>query len=70
LQFEGQIADLIEKERTPIRELEPPPGLRAGARESASFVAEEFALQQGPGNRGAVQGNERAMTSLPVPVSP
>ena len=30
---------------------------------SASFVAEEFALQQGLGNRGAVQGNERPLPS-------
>ena len=61
--FERQIADLVEKQRTPIRELESPLGLRARARESASFVAEEFTLQQCTWNCGAVQGNEWPLPS-------
>jgi hypothetical protein len=34
---------------------ESPLGLYTGSREGASFVAEKLALQQGPGDRGAVQ---------------
>src|SRR5437016_1885787 len=60
---------LVEKERTPIRELEPPLGSRAGAREGASFVAEEFALKQETGNCGAVKGNERPLPSRTLVVN-
>jgi len=63
LKLERQVADFVQEQRAPVGQLEPPLGLRACACESASFVAEEFALQQGPGNRGAVQGNERPLLS-------
>jgi hypothetical protein len=69
LQLQGQIADLVEKESTPIREVESPLGLRASARESASFVAEEFALEQGPGNSRAVQDYERSLPSRTLVVN-
>ena len=55
--------------RAPVGELEAPLGLRAGARESSSFVAEEFALQQGPGNRRAVQGDEWPLPSRTLVVN-
>jgi hypothetical protein len=41
-----------------MRHLESPFSLRPRARESASFVTEQFALEQSSRNRGAVQGNE------------
>src|SRR5208337_2226043 len=55
LQFQGQIADFVQKESAPVGQLEAPLGLSACPREGASFVAEEFALQQGPRDCGAVQ---------------
>src|SRR5262249_6711699 len=54
LEFERDLADFIEKYRTPMRQLEAPDALRDGARERAFLVAEEFAFQQPSRNRGAV----------------
>src|SRR5580658_6501678 len=48
----------IQKERAPIRHLKSPLGLCARARESASFVTEQFALEQRGRNRRAVEGHE------------
>ena len=84
LQAERHVADLVEEERAAVR--------AAGrARASAVFasvkaplrVAEELALEEALGHRGAVDGDEgalarrrlrswiaRATSSLPVPLSP
>jgi hypothetical protein len=58
LQLERQIADLVEKQRTLIRELEAPLSLCVGPREGASFVPEEFTLEECTWNCGAIQSNE------------
>ena len=53
------LADLVEEERAAIGQLEaalPPIG---GAGERALLVAEDLALEQRLGNRGAVDGDER-----------
>ena len=49
--------------------LESPFGLCVRAREGASFVAEEFALQQGSGNRGAVQLYKRSLAARTLVVN-
>ena len=67
----------------PLRELEAADLLRDGAGKRALLVPEELALEQAGRNRGAVQLDERArdrrllrlwiaraISSLPVPVSP
>ena len=53
------LADLVEEQRAAVRQLEAalPPIGRAG--EGALLVAEDFALEQRLGNRGAVDGDER-----------
>src|SRR5580658_8336410 len=53
----------IQKERAPIRHLKSSLGLCARARESASFVAEEFALEQSARNRCAVKSHKTVATS-------
>jgi hypothetical protein len=63
LQLERQIADLVEKQRTPIRELEAPLSLCERSREGASFVPEEFTLQECTWNCGAIQSNEWPLLS-------
>ena len=83
LHAEGHLADLVEEERPPAGQLEPPLLLPVGAGERAALVAEELALQQLLGQGGAVDGHQRAApgrrrckwiawatSSLPVPVSP
>ena len=79
---EGELADLVEKERPAIGLLEPalPAGDRAG--EGAGLVAEELGVDQFRRDGAAVHTPERttpergvlvdarAMISLPVPVSP
>src|SRR4029453_5092199 len=46
LQLEGNLADLIEKQRAAVRKLEPSDPLCDRARERSSLVAEHLALQQ------------------------
>ena len=46
LQFEGQVADFVEKEGPPVGQFKAPETLRERAREGAFFVAEEFAFQE------------------------
>ena len=82
LEFERQISDFVEKQRSPVGEFQAADFLRNRSRESASFMAEEFAFEQARRNRRAVQFHERlfpARTEIvdrpgdqifPVPVSP
>ncbi len=59
LQRQRHIADLVEKQRAAAGLLEQP-GLRlAGAGERTLGMAEKFRLEQGFGNGGAVDGDER-----------
>src|SRR5665213_2744698 len=60
LKFEWQLANLIKKQRTLVRQLEPSDLLRNRAREGALFMAEELTLQKAGGNRRAVYLDEAA----------
>jgi hypothetical protein len=63
LQLERQIADLVEKQRTPIRELEAPLSLCERSRKGSSFVPEELTLKECTWNCGAIQSNEWPLLS-------
>ena len=52
------LADLIEKNRTAVREFESPQSSLGGAGERALLVAEQFALQQRLGQRPHVHGDK------------
>jgi hypothetical protein len=60
LKFQRHVANLIQKESAPIRHLKSTLGLCARACESASFVAEQFAVQQSAWNRRAVEGTDHS----------
>src|SRR5205823_8297436 len=53
LQRLAHIGDLIEKDGSPIGLFDPPGLLFQGASESAFFMTEELAFEQGFGNRRA-----------------
>ena len=61
LEFERNVADLVEKERAVIGELEAADFLIDRAGKSAAFVAEEFGFEQATGNRGAIDFDEGAL---------
>src|SRR5262245_1115233 len=58
LQGGRKIADLVEEQRAAVRELELALGLLRRAGERPLLVAEELALEQVLGDRGAVDGDE------------
>jgi hypothetical protein len=58
LHVHREIADLIEKDRSAIRQLEPPVPRGHGARERTALVSEQLALDQGLGKRSAVDPDE------------
>src|SRR5438105_4610552 len=60
LQLRGHLSNFIEKDRSTISVLEPPNALCRSAGESASLVAEQFALQQCFGNGGAIHFHQRS----------
>ena len=83
LERERHLADLVEEQGAAVGHLELAGLARHGAGEGALLVAEELAFEQGLGERGAVDGDERlarpggwrawrarAASSLPVPLSP
>ena len=83
LQVERQLADLVEEERAAVGRLELAGPRRDGAGEGALHVPEELTLDEVLGDGAAVDDDERpvrrgcerrwisrAMSSLPVPVSP
>jgi hypothetical protein len=55
LELEREVSNLVKKERSPIRNLEPPDGLIRSAGESSFFVTEELALQQSTRNGRTVE---------------
>ena len=61
LQFERQLADLVEKQSAAMSQLKASDALRQRAGERASFVPEQFTFEQPRGDRRAVQFHERAM---------
>ncbi len=60
LQFERDLANLIEEDGALVGELEAADALRDGAGEGAALVPEKFAFEQTGGNRRAVELDERA----------
>ena len=54
----GQLADLVEEERAPVRDLDHPRLGPVRAGERAALVTEQLGLEQRIGQRGAVHGNE------------
>ena len=85
LQIERDVADLVEEQRAAVGELEAARAILEGAGDGAADVAEELALEQLPGDRGAVDLDHRpdaaaelarswmavrANSSLPTPDSP
>ena len=61
LQRQRQIADLVEEQRAAMRHLELAELARRRAGERALLVAEQLGLEQGLGNRGAVDGDKRSV---------
>ena len=61
LELQRDVADFVEEQRALVRQFEAPNLARDGAGERASFVAEEFALQQSHGDGGAVDLDEGAL---------
>ena len=61
LEREWQIADLVEEERAAMGQLESSWLALRGACERALFVAEQLALEQGLGDRRAIDGDERSV---------
>jgi hypothetical protein len=82
LQLERQLGDLVEEQRPALRLPEVAGVVAHRAGEGAAHVTEELALEEGAGERGAVERAEgpvaarreawmaRATSSLPAPVSP
>ena len=64
LQRQRQIADLVEKERSPVRHLELAGLPGHGAGERALLVAEELGFEQRFGNRRAVDRDKRRVGAL------
>src|SRR5690606_4057378 len=61
LEAEWEVADLVEEQRTAVRELDLARRLPDRAGEGAALVAEEFRFEQGFGNRGAIDGHEAVL---------
>ena len=59
----GSLADFVEKQRALVRQFQPADLARDGSGECALLVAEEFALEQAGGNRGAVQLDKGALAA-------
>ena len=58
LHLERDLADLVQKERAPVRQLEAANALAHGPCKGPTLVPEEFAFEQARGNGGAVQLHE------------
>jgi hypothetical protein len=70
LQFERQIADLVEEERPPMCDLKAPEPIAHRTRESAPRMPEEFALEHLSRDRAAVHPDERPLRTPPTRVNP
>ena len=66
LRGRGHVADLVEEERAAVGLLELADALPVGAGERALLVAEQFALEQRLGDRGAVDRQERLVGAVGV----
>jgi len=68
LQFEAELADLVEEERAAARRADDAGTVAVGAGERAAPVAEQLALQHLAGDGGAVEGDERSVGAIGVVV--
>jgi hypothetical protein len=59
LRRERQVADLVKKERPPVRGLEPPALRRQGPGEGPLLMTKQLALYERQHQRAAVHRNER-----------
>ena len=66
LRARRQVANLVEKQRAAVGLLEAADAPGVGAGERAALVAEELALEQRLGDRGAVDRDERLVGALAV----
>ncbi len=69
LHGDGQLSDFIQKNRAALSHLKLSLFLRDGARESSSFMSEQFALQQGLSDGGAVNGDKRFVGAAAIGVN-
>ncbi len=58
LQFEGEVADLVEKRRSAIGQIDEAALGFTGAGEGSFRVAEQFALHERPDHGAAIDGDE------------
>src|ERR1017187_2562768 len=63
LQGRTHLSDLVQQQGPPVSQLELAGLGGGGIGEGAAFVAEQFTLQQGFGNRGAADLDQRAVAS-------
>ena len=61
LQCQRQVSYFVQEQRAPMRHLELAGFSRHGARECPFFVTEELRLEEGFGNRGAVDRDKRCV---------
>jgi len=64
LQLERNVPDLIQEKRAAVGQLKAPDALRDRSRKGASFVAEQFALQQTRGNSSTIDLDERPFAAM------
>src|SRR6266540_6277949 len=69
LHAERHVADLVEEERASLGQLEAAGPRPDGAREGAALVPEQLGFEQTLGNRGGVDGDQRAVLSRAPPVA-
>src|SRR5581483_2923615 len=69
LEVEPHLGDFVEQQRTAVRALERALDALDGAGEGALLVAEQRALDESLGERGAIQLNERAVAALALRVN-
>src|SRR5262245_17814786 len=61
LEFEWNVANLVQEQTSTVRQLKPADSLRDSAGEGAFLVAKQFALQEAGGNGRAVEFDERSV---------
>ncbi len=59
LRISAQVPHLVQKERSPVCQLEAPPAALRGTRERTPLVPEQFGLHQVARNRRAVHARQR-----------
>ncbi len=63
LEFQRDVADFVQKERSVVGQLEAAKFLRDGAGEGAALVAEQLGFEQAGGDCGAIDFDEGAIAA-------